>query len=149
MLSIVNNYEEDLRNIKERKIIIKDVNQQTPELCLAGVKAYAWNILYIKEQTPEICLEAVKGSSTLYLVKKQTPEICLAAVKKDGLSIQHVEEQTHELCLDAVRENGWAVEYVKDQTLEICVAALFDDLNVSSHFRDPLMKNKIKTAFGF
>ena len=82
-LSIVNNYEEDLRNIKERKIFLKEVKQQTPELCLAGVKACAWNILYIKKQTPEICLEAVKGSgSTLYILKEQTPEICLAAVKK-------------------------------------------------------------------
>ena len=49
ILSIVNNYEEDLRNIKERKIFLKEVKQQTPELCLAGVKACAWNILYIKK----------------------------------------------------------------------------------------------------
>ena len=72
-----------------------------------------------------------------------------SSCEKDGLSLQFVEEQTHELCLEAVRENGWAVEYVIEQTLDICASALFDDINVSDHFRVPLMRNKIKTAFGF
>ena len=91
MLSIVNNYEEELQSIKERKIILKEVKQQTPEICLAGVKACAWNILYIK---------------------KQTPEICLAAVNQDGLALSYVKEQTSEICLAAVKQNWNALKLV-------------------------------------
>jgi len=46
------------------------------------------------DQTPEICLAAVKqnGCALKYVIE-QTPEICLAAVKQDGCALEYVSQE--------------------------------------------------------
>lgn len=49
-----------LRNNLNKKLLktmsLKNVKEQTPEICLEAVKKDAPNLAYVKKQTPEICL---------------------------------------------------------------------------------------------
>ena len=95
--------------------MIQDWND--PKYCLEAVKQNGLVLRWVENQTPDICLEAVKEDGyALRFVKEQTPEICLQAVKQYGLALEYVKEQTHEICLEAVKEDGLALKYVINQT---------------------------------
>ena len=56
----------------------------------------------IHNQTEEICLEAVKqNGGALYFVKNQTEEMCIEAVKHDWRLVTHVRNQTEKVCQTA------------------------------------------------
>ena len=49
---------------------LKNVREQTPELCLAAIQYRGYALRYAKEQTYELCLEAVKQNGyTIQFVK--------------------------------------------------------------------------------
>ncbi len=62
-------------------LILKNIDNQTPELCMKVVKQNGYALKYVKDQTFEICLEAVKETkhSLDYIkdenMKKQIKEI--------------------------------------------------------------------------
>ena len=114
-----------LASVQQDGLLLKHINNQTPEICLEAVRQNGLALEYVTKQTPEICLEAVKRNGyALFYVKEQTPEICLEAVKRNGLALKYVKEQTPEICLEAVRQNDYALQYVKKQTPEILSIAL-------------------------
>jgi len=43
---------------------LKNIKNQTPEICLAAVKKRAMDLRFVKDQTPEICLAAVTKYGT-------------------------------------------------------------------------------------
>jgi regulator of extracellular matrix RemA (YlzA/DUF370 family) len=104
---------------------MKDIINQTDELCIEAVKNNGMALQFVKNQTPEICLLAVKENGmALQFVINQTHEICLSAVKQNGMALQFVINQTHEICLSAVKGNGMALQFVINQTHEICLSAV-------------------------
>ena len=54
-----------------------DINDQTPELCLAAVSADIWALQFVKDQTVEICLAAIKNDrkNMNYVLKFIKPEL--------------------------------------------------------------------------
>ena len=110
--SIVKKYEKDLQKVKQNGYNLKDVKQQTPELCLEAVKQNGYALNYVKEKMAELCL---------------------AAVKKTGYALQFVNEQTPELCLAAVKQNRFALQFIRDLQLREHIAH-HKDLYKSSIF---------------
>lgn len=83
---------------------------------------------FIDEQTEEICLAAVRNwGYALQYVKEQTEEICLAAVQQDGLALQYVEEQTFGICVAATLQDKRAWEFVDESVFAEFVAESASD----------------------
>ena len=58
--------------VKQNGRILKYIEEQTPEICLAAVKQDGRALEYVKDQTPEICLEAVKQNEYAKLFVKDS-----------------------------------------------------------------------------
>ena len=96
--------------------VLKQVENQTPEICMEAVKKYGWALRLIENQTPELCIASVKRNpSTLQFVKNQTPEICMTAVKQKGWALELVKNQTPEICLEAIKQNEKASKFIKEE----------------------------------
>lgn len=117
---------------------LKDVEEQTPEICIAAVSENSFALAHVKEQTPEICIAAFKqlakewrrgnfdcAGSLLRMVKKHTPEVCAAAMAVDLHAFRSIREQTYELCMMAVKRCGMMLNYCKYKfrTPELCMTA--------------------------
>ena len=109
---------------------LKNIDNQTLEICLEAVKQNVYELLFVKEQTPEICLEAVKQNPSIIRYvnpENQTEEIALKVVKKAGNLLQYItsQNQTDEVCFTAIQNScGWAIGYIANQKPEYCLAAL-------------------------
>jgi len=100
------------------------------------VKLCGEMLRYVEEQTPELCLAAIQENpNALRFVKEQTPELCLAAVQRNGMVLWDVKEQTPEICLAAVQQTWYALQFVKEQTSEMCLAAYAQDKAASQYFK--------------
>jgi len=99
------------------------LKNQNIELCIEAInqKYYTCDAMKeIQNQTEEMCLLAVKQNGmALQFVKNQTNEICLLAVKQNGMALQFVKNQTNEICLSAVQQNGMALQFVKDKEYKL------------------------------
>ena len=114
-----------LESVRRNGLILKDIEDQTDELCLAAVASNHRALYYVKNQTEEICIAAIhRSAEALALIRDQTEEICLEAMKQAGLALRYVKNQTEEICLEAVRQNGKALGYVENQTEEIYLEAM-------------------------
>lgn len=83
---------------------------------LKFVRMNPFRIKDIEDQTEEICLAAVKRDGyALEFVKEQTEEICIEAVRQNCYSIQFVENQTFKTCAEFL--NKIMGQYVKDKEL--------------------------------
>ena len=110
---------------------MKDIINQTDELCIEAVKNNGMALQFVKNQTPEICLLAVKENGmALQFVINQTHEICLSAVKGNGMALQFVINQTHEICLSAVKGNGMALQFIKDKEYKLLF--IITNINIKS-----------------
>ena len=99
------------------------LKNQNIELCIEAInqKYYTCDAMKeIQNQTNEICLLAVKQNGmALQFVKNQTNEICLSAVQQNGMALQFVKNQTNEICLSAVQQNGMALQFVNDKEYKL------------------------------
>lgn len=64
-------FENKLR-VYENPLSLKDIDDQTPEICLAAVKLNCNAFIYVKEQNEDICLEAVMRNGYLLATCKRT-----------------------------------------------------------------------------
>lgn len=120
-----------LETLRHSGLALKNMKEQTDEMCLIAVGQDGLALEYVKKQSDEICLSAVRqNGSALEFVENQTNKICKAAVKQSGLALKHVKTQTKEICLAAVKSNGMALQFVEKQTEEICLAAVTQVGNV-------------------
>ncbi len=114
-----------LNALTKNGLLLKDVINQTEEICLVAVRSNGMALEYVKEQTPNICLVAIQNNGmALRYVKEQTDELCLVAVQSNGLALQYVSNQTEQVCLEAVKSNGLALQYVSNQTEQVCLEAV-------------------------
>jgi hypothetical protein len=61
----------------------------------------------VKNQTEDICIYCVKENGLdLKHVRIQTERICIEAVKQNGLALIHVREQTLKICEEAYNQNS-------------------------------------------
>jgi hypothetical protein len=127
--------------------ILQEIEEQTPDVCLAAIKQNPKSIRYVKDQTEELCdivvsqcgysvqyvrnptfknaIRSVKVTpKSLQYLSKKMPELCMLAVVANGDALAFVEEQTDELCFAAVRNYGIALRFVKNQTDELCLEAV-------------------------
>lgn len=97
--------------------LLKDVEHQTPEMCLAAVRTNGISLIFVKRQTPEICIEAVKTTaSAMRYVRDQTPDVILACGVANPESLVFVRKEISEsLKLDILERNGLALEYMPEQ----------------------------------
>jgi len=99
------------------------LKNQNIELCIEAInqKYYTCDAMKeIQNQTEEMCLLAVKQNGmALQFVKNQTEQICLLAVKQNGMALQFVKNQTNEICLSAVQQNGMALQFVNDKEYKL------------------------------
>ena len=131
----ISRYQNDLSLVTQDGLNLQYVINQTPELCLAGIKQNPHALQRVKEKTPELCLLALRGSgSTLRYFPQElrTLEMCLLSVRKNGLNLQYVINQTPELCLEAVRQNGNSIRFVNRATYELQLEAVKQDGNALS-----------------
>lgn len=140
-----------LKSVRENSLNLKNISDQTFEICIEALKKNVFTFEYVKNKTEDICICAVKQSpvfysyglseeyltekvyyaaisahrDALYWIKNQTYEMCMYAVNLHGDFLKDVKiPQTDELCLAAVKNYGNAIKYVKNQTEEICLAAV-------------------------
>lgn len=108
--------------VKESPYNLKQIENQTLEICEAAVFKDPYAIRYVKEQTREMCLFAVSYHGYyLQFIKNQTPEICLAAVSNTGWALEDVENKTLNICIAAVNENPYAIQFVDNKNIfDIC-----------------------------
>ena len=84
----------DLMKVWANWKALRDIENQTHELCTEAVKQNGDALKYVQTQTPELCMEAVKQrGSALRFVKTQTPELCKAAIRQNPKEFQFVEEK--------------------------------------------------------
>jgi hypothetical protein len=99
------------------------LKNQNIELCMEAINQRYYTCEAMKDiinQTDELCIEAVKNNGmALQFVKNQTQEICLLAVKENGMALQFVKKQTHEICLLAVKQNGMSLQFIKDKEYKL------------------------------
>lgn len=116
---------EQYKAVAKNGAVIRFMNPQSPELCLAAVTQCPTYFVYVLQQTPTLCTLAVeKDPFMIHYVKDQTPALCEKAVRRNPLCLHLIREQTEELCLMAVRKNGTALKCVRNPTPEIISAAL-------------------------
>ena len=97
---------------------LKNLPDQTPDICLAAVSQNGFALYYVKDQTSDICLAAVNQNGwALEFVKDQTPEICLAAVEQDDRALRYVKKKTPKICFAAGRQCGRAFWYGKARSM--------------------------------
>ena len=128
---------------------LKNIDNQTPEICLEAVKQNVYELLFVKEQTPEICLEAVKLNPSIIRYvnpENQTEAIALEVVKKAGNLLQYIvpQNQTDEVCFTAIENScGWAVGYIANQKPEYCLEALKINDITFSEIKKEFLSNEI------
>lgn len=95
---------------------LKNVTNQTEEMCLNAVKKNGMALQYVKTQNHQICEAAVsENANALQYVKTQTNDLCLLAVKQNGLTLRYVSNQSNEICNEAINQNRFALKFVKSQ----------------------------------
>ncbi len=101
-----------LNALRINPLLLKNVLNQTEEMCEAAVRINGLALEYVKEQTDKLCLIAVQSNGlALQHVKKQTEEICLAAVISNGLALKYVINKTKDICLIAFNQNSLLIEF--------------------------------------
>ena len=141
-------YGSSLKLVKQDGMLLKNIENQTRELCLEAVKqnglaiqfaqhqnemiylsAVSQNGLslkYIRNQTPTVCLKAVKQNHLAFAyVKNKTEDVCNEVVKVNGLALELIKIQTPQMCINAINQNPFALEFVIDQTPMICEEAIY------------------------
>lgn len=131
--SIKDPMEHQIEDVRKNPSLLKQVKEQTPELCMAAVSEDYKALSYVREQSNVICLIAVKNDgNALQFVKDQTPQICMEAVKHSGNAIQYVKKQTPELCAEAIKQDPLALKHVKNPSKELCIEAVRSNRNAIS-----------------
>ncbi len=91
------------------------VKRQTEAICLKSVKNEGLSLKDVRQQTVEICLAAIESHKDAFqYVEKyfQTREVCLAGVTKDGRNLKDVLNKTEEICLAALKSHPKAFQYI-------------------------------------
>lgn len=142
----------DVEMIKSNPCNLKDIENQTEQLCITAVKLNGNALKYVKVQTPDIVKYAVETTGTAikyvlpelitlelcinaieknawafeYLTDYQTPELCMMAVLKEPLNIRFVKELTGVLCEKAVELNGFALKFIPKelQSEKMCITSI-------------------------
>lgn len=140
-------------DIKVDKIIIKNIIDiknfdelwGNEELCIKAVKEDKMSLRYVKEQTEKICLAAVKNDGdALRYVKKQTKEICLAAIEQNMESLQFIGEEWEELYEYAIEKDPLNIQYIHDPSHELCISAIYENAEAVEHV--PWATNSMMTV---
>ncbi|EMH2709990.1 hypothetical protein SI855_002741 [Clostridioides difficile] len=65
-------YEIDLKRVKENGLCLKEVENQTEEICLESVRQNGVYLYFVKEQSIKICTEALKSNaSAIYFIDNE------------------------------------------------------------------------------
>lgn len=112
--------------LQKNGLFLKNITDQTDELCKLAVLEFGSSLKFCKTQTPELCLLAIQQFEfSIKFVKNQTRDLCLFALKKNGLVIKDIREPTEEMYIQAVLQNGYAIEYIKNPSKEVSRIAAF------------------------
>lgn len=151
--------------IKKNHHTLRDIENQTFEICLAAVKMYGDSIRHIDrdtllnftvEQAYEICIEAIKAEKLGYIYlldcitarfnKEQRYNLVLEKAKISGDLPKQVEleqytnEQIYELQMAAVKKQGRILSQIKNQTPELCLEAVKQDYWAFTGISDDMIK---------
>lgn len=124
---ISSNYSGYLKQVRQNGLYLKNIDNQTKELCLEAVKQNGLALQYAKFQNDFICLTAINENILAFkYIKNKTHMINLKAVQIDGLLIKEIDEsnQTEDIKLASVRQNGFSLKYIRNQTPRICIEAV-------------------------
>ncbi|HGS9032654.1 TPA: DUF4116 domain-containing protein, partial [Clostridioides difficile] len=79
--------------------LLKDIKEQTEEICLMAIEQQPLALQYVKVQTKRICMEAIKqDKGALRYVKDKT-------MVSNNLDGNISKKQTYEDCLELVKQN--------------------------------------------
>ena len=99
------------------------IKNQNTELCKEAInqKYYTCNAMKeIQDQTEELCIEAVKNDGmALQFVKNQNDILCKLAIQQNGMALQFVKNKTKEICFLAVQQNGMALQFIKENEFKL------------------------------
>jgi hypothetical protein len=82
-----------LEDVKKDGLLLKDIKNQTPEICLAAVSNYGHALKFVHKQTLEICLAAIKQNeyAVHHVDKKILLEIYKEKIHKEGQPVRRSE----------------------------------------------------------
>lgn len=122
-------------SIRTEPVDLKDVADQTLEMCQAAVDRDKFQIEYAKYQTEEMCLAAVTRSGCLLQYAKfKTPRVCEAAIKCNPMAITYIDNPTEDLQLLAVRLDPSTIVHIKHPTYRVKVTAVSLSPELFKHF---------------
>ncbi len=110
----IENNEEDLK--EDNKVHLND---------LSRVKYDYRELKDIENQTEEMCLLAVKQDGTIIeFVKDKTYKVCMEAVKQTYKSLKYITNQNEDICIEAVKQNYRALYYINNKTENVLIEAI-------------------------
>ncbi len=98
-----------IKGLKKNSFLIKDIEDQTPELQLVAVSQNAWAIEYIKNPVEEAQL---------------------IAVKQDPQMIKYIRNPTKEVQLVVVQERPFLINFIKNPSVKVQMAAIEKDYKI-------------------
>ncbi len=131
----------DLHDVQINGLCLKNIKNQTKELCIEAVKNNGLALQHVINQTEEICIEAIKNnSSSLQYVIEQTETICIYAIFRDIYndayyenyyksyetikSFKYIKNKTFEICKLALNYDPFLLQFIENQTEEICLISV-------------------------
>ena len=108
--------------------VIKNIINQSLELCEYAIKMDINTLEYLRHQTDEICEIALsKNGMLLEFIRDQTIEHCKLAIKTSPEDIQYCKYQTDELCIEAVKRDSRVIRHIENPCIEAILISVSDD----------------------
>ena len=105
--------EQAIKMLKEDYRQLKNIENQTHDICMAAIDICTHSFTYIRHQTPEICKYAIiKNPMLLAHITDQNYELCMLAVFRNGLALQHVKNKTQTICIEAYKQTPYAIQFI-------------------------------------
>lgn len=130
-----------------KHVKLKDIEEQTEELCLKVVSRHAHQLVDVKEPTEAICLAAVRKNGLVlnYVpLELRTPTVCETAVSKHGMAIRFVPHPTEALKHLAVQNMGCALQCISNPTDSIQYEAVKQDGYAIQYIDQPTRRHQLE-----
>lgn len=113
-----------LEEVSENGSLLKNIEEQTEELCLAAVRSKGGALKYVKEPTPKIVLEAVKqDGGAIHFVDNPSHELIETAVMKKPVNLlvmaeKYKWEKDEDFLLYILKKQPTVLPYLSGYTVE-------------------------------
>lgn len=129
------NLSADIQLIKQNTRNLKNIEDQTQELCELAVKIDWRALMFVKDKNEKICELAIKINIKAIKLCPFNEELFIRAIKHDWKAIQYIAIQTENICMEAVKCTGWALQYILHPSYDVIYTALSNDIDSFRHIK--------------